>query len=76
MTNPDQATIAENLRVLKARRRASDAAIAEGVGLSASAVNDRMNCRARVQAAELSRFADFFGVTVEELLTAGAEASA
>ncbi|GAA3664473.1 hypothetical protein GCM10022237_25700 [Nocardioides ginsengisoli] len=68
MPNPDQATIAENLRAFKARRRVSDAAIADGVGLTASAVNDRMNCRARVQADELPRFATFFGVTVAELL--------
>lgn len=68
MTTPDMATIAENLRVLKARRRVSDAAIGAGVGLSASAVNDRMNERSRVQVDELGRFAAFFEVTVEQLL--------
>ncbi len=68
MTNPGQATIAENLRVLKARRRVSDATIAAGTGLTPSAVNDRLNCRARVQADELARFAAFFGVSVEQLL--------
>lgn len=76
MTNPDQATIAENLRAFKARRRVSDAAIGAGVGLTASAVNDRMNERSRVQADELGRFAAFFGVTVEQLLApASAEAA-
>ncbi|NHA01997.1 hypothetical protein G5V59_26770 [Nocardioides sp. W3-2-3] len=52
MPTPEQATIAENLRVLKARRRVSDATIAAGTGLTPSAVNDRLNCRARVQAHE------------------------
>ncbi|HWJ10973.1 MAG TPA: helix-turn-helix transcriptional regulator [Nocardioides sp.] len=74
MTTPDMATIAENLRVLKARRRVSDATIAAAVGLTPSAINDRMNGRSRVQADELARFAAFFGVTVDDLLAPATEA--
>ncbi|GAA1790512.1 hypothetical protein GCM10009795_040250 [Nocardioides hankookensis] len=64
----DQATIAENVRALKGRRRVSDAEIAEGTGLSRSAVNDRLNNRAKFQLDDLRAFATFFEVTLEQLL--------
>lgn len=72
MTQLDPAIVAENLRALKGRRRVSDAEIAEGTGMSRSAVNDRMIGRARVQVDDLGKFAAYFGVTVDELLAPAA----
>lgn len=71
----DQATVAENLRALKGRRRVSDAEIAAGTGLSRSAVNDRLTGRVRTQIEDLARFAAYFGVTVDQLLERPAEAA-
>jgi hypothetical protein len=65
---PDQAAIAENLRALKGRRRVSDAEIADGTGLSRSAVNDRLTGRARIQVEDLGKFAAYFEVPLEQLL--------
>jgi len=70
----DQAAIAANLRALKGRRRVSDAAIADGTGLSRSAVNDRLNGNARIQLDDLGKFAAFFDVTIEQLLAPVGEA--
>jgi transcriptional regulator with XRE-family HTH domain len=79
MTQTSQDAIAENVRVAKARRRKSDLAIAEGVGMSRSAFNDRMNGRAKFQIDEVIAIAAFLEVSVDELLTlpaSGQEATA
>lgn len=68
MTQSSQDAIAENVRVAKARRRASDLTIAEAVGMSRSAFNDRMNGRAKFQIDELVAIAAFLEVTVDDLL--------
>jgi transcriptional regulator with XRE-family HTH domain len=70
--------IAENVRAAKARRRVSDADIAEAIGLSRSAINDRMNNRAKFQIDELQAIAAYLDVPLEQLLapTTTSEASA
>jgi transcriptional regulator with XRE-family HTH domain len=68
----DQEAIAENVRVGKARRRVSDAKIAEAIGISRSALNDRMNNRARFQIDELQAIAAFLEIPLEQLLSPAA----
>lgn len=63
----DQATVAGNVRMLKGFRRVSDEFLAEATGLSRTAVNDRLNGRARFQIEELPAFAAAFDVTVDRL---------
>ncbi|MDI6911450.1 helix-turn-helix transcriptional regulator [Nocardioides sp.] len=70
----DQEAIAANVRAAKARRRVTDADIANAIGASRSAINDRMNGRAKFQIDELQRIAAFLDVPLEQLL-APAEAA-
>jgi len=64
-----QAAIAGNVRALKARRRVGDAELAQVTGLSRSALNDRLNARAKFQVEELQALAEYFEVTLEQLLS-------
>ncbi|WP_460787051.1 helix-turn-helix domain-containing protein [Nocardioides maradonensis] len=69
--------IAENVRAAKARRRVTDAAIAEATGLSRSGVNERINGNANFRIDELQKVAAFLEVPLEQLLApTPAEASA
>lgn len=70
----DQEAIAENVRVGKARRRVSDAKIAEAIGISRSALNDRMNGKARFQIDELQAIAAFLEISLEQLLAPAEQA--
>lgn len=75
----DQDAIAENVRAAKGRRRVSDADIAAAIGLSRSALNDRMIGRTRFQVTELQAIAVHLEVPLEQLLAPAAtsvEASA
>lgn len=60
--------IADNVRAAKARRRVTDAQIAAAVGLSRSAINDRMNGRAKFQIDELQAIAAYLDVPLHQLL--------
>lgn len=73
--NTRREEIAANVRAVKARRRVTDAEIAEALGLPRSGVNERMNGRARWQVEELEALTAFLDTTLEQLL-APAEAEA
>ena len=59
--------VAANLRALKAIRRVTDKEIGAALGLSGSAVNERMRGMTACTAPDLVAFADYFGVSVQAL---------
>lgn len=65
-----QETLVGNIRALKARRRVSDGAFGEALGLSRTATNERLNLKVKFQIEEVQAAADFFGVPLEQLLAA------
>lgn len=65
--------IAENVRAAKARRRVTDADIADVIGVSRSAANDRINGNANFRIHELQLLAVFLDTPFEQLIAPAAE---
>ncbi|HMI49265.1 MAG TPA: hypothetical protein VK481_11380 [Gemmatimonadaceae bacterium] len=59
-----KATVARNLRELKAARRVSDEVIGAGIEKPGSWVQERMSGKRDCKTTELARFALFFGVSL------------
>jgi transcriptional regulator with XRE-family HTH domain len=69
--DPVREAVAANLRALKARRRVTDQDIAKEIGVSDSAINDRMRGATACSATDLAKFALYFGVPVSYFFEAG-----
>jgi len=66
------ARVAEEIRVLLARQRKPQRALADELGVSVMWVNDRVNCVKDIGLNDLERIAQALGVRVSDLLPSDA----
>lgn len=76
MQNPSREQIAANVRDAKQAAGVSDAQIAEVIGTSRAAANERVNGHTNFRIDELVKLAPFLNTTLEDLLAQTAEVSA
>lgn len=60
--------LAENLRVLRARRKVSGVKVAESVGVTQGAVSAWENGLNNMTLESACKIADFYGITLDELV--------
>ena len=63
-----KATVADNIRQLRAKQKISAAALAEKIGVSQSTVSDWETAKKMPRATSIVRLAEFFGVNKSDLL--------
>ena len=64
-----QLPLADNIRALRKSRKLSQAALGAKVGLSRSNIASYENAKAEPRAAKLAEIAQFFAVSIEQLIT-------